>query len=138
MVKAQRVKLSKELSRRDTGRTPCNILDEPTTGLHFHDIEALLGVLPPSCATKANTVVVIEHNLDVIKTADWIVDLARKAATAVAPSWSPARRKTWRPVRSRIPASSWRACCRPPARARNSRCRGHKPDARPPRKVKNA
>ncbi|NEL79315.1 MAG: ATP-binding cassette domain-containing protein, partial [Xanthomonas perforans] len=64
---AQRVKLSKELSRRDTGRT-LYILDEPTTGLHFHDIEALLGVLH-KLRDEGNTVVVIEHNLDVIKTA---------------------------------------------------------------------
>ncbi|MFT3757063.1 MAG: excinuclease ABC subunit UvrA [Pseudoxanthomonas sp.] len=70
---AQRVKLSKELSRRDTGRT-LYILDEPTTGLHFHDIEALLGVLH-KLRDDGNTVVVIEHNLDVIKTADHIVDL---------------------------------------------------------------
>ena len=70
---AQRVKLSKELSRRDTGRT-LYILDEPTTGLHFHDIEALLAVLH-RLRDDGNTVIVIEHNLDVIKTADWIVDL---------------------------------------------------------------
>ena len=70
---AQRVKLSKELSRRDTGRT-LYILDEPTTGLHFHDIEALLGVLH-RLRDDGNTVVVIEHNLDVIKTADWVVDM---------------------------------------------------------------
>ncbi len=70
---AQRVKLSKELSRRDTGRT-LYILDEPTTGLHFHDIEALLAVLH-KLRDDGNTVVVIEHNLDVIKTADWVVDL---------------------------------------------------------------
>ncbi|HQQ58379.1 MAG TPA: excinuclease ABC subunit UvrA [Thermomonas sp.] len=70
---AQRVKLSKELSRRDTGRT-LYILDEPTTGLHFHDIEALLDVLH-RLRNDGNTVVVIEHNLDVIKTADWVVDL---------------------------------------------------------------
>ncbi|WP_058835112.1 excinuclease ABC subunit UvrA [Luteimonas abyssi] len=70
---AQRVKLSKELSRRDTGRT-LYILDEPTTGLHFHDIEHLLAVLH-KLRDDGNTVVVIEHNLDVIKTADWIVDL---------------------------------------------------------------
>ncbi len=70
---AQRVKLSKELSRRDTGRT-LYILDEPTTGLHFHDIEMLLGVLH-KLRDEGNTIVVIEHNLDVIKTADWIIDL---------------------------------------------------------------
>jgi excinuclease ABC subunit A len=70
---AQRVKLARELSKRDTGRT-LYILDEPTTGLHFHDIEQLLAVLH-RLRDKGNTVVVIEHNLDVIKTADWIVDL---------------------------------------------------------------
>ncbi|MDZ4349194.1 MAG: excinuclease ABC subunit UvrA [Xanthomonadaceae bacterium] len=70
---AQRVKLAKELSRRDTGRT-LYILDEPTTGLHFHDIEHLLSVLH-RLRDEGNTVIVIEHNLDVIKTADWIVDL---------------------------------------------------------------
>lgn len=70
---AQRVKLSKELSRRDTGRT-LYILDEPTTGLHFHDIDHLLSILH-KLRDDGNTVVVIEHNLDVIKTADWIIDL---------------------------------------------------------------
>jgi excinuclease ABC subunit A len=70
---AQRVKLAKELSKRDTGNT-LYILDEPTTGLHFHDIEQLLGVLH-RLRDRGNTVVVIEHNLDVIKTADWIIDL---------------------------------------------------------------
>ncbi|WP_257254928.1 MULTISPECIES: excinuclease ABC subunit UvrA [unclassified Endozoicomonas] len=70
---AQRVKLAKELSKRDTGKT-LYILDEPTTGLHFHDIEQLLAVLH-RLRDRGNTVVVIEHNLDVIKTADWIVDL---------------------------------------------------------------
>jgi excinuclease ABC subunit A len=70
---AQRVKLALELSKRDTGRT-LYILDEPTTGLHFHDIDLLLGVLH-RLRDHGNTVVVIEHNLDVIKTADWIVDL---------------------------------------------------------------
>ncbi len=70
---AQRVKLSLELSKRDTGRT-LYILDEPTTGLHFHDIALLLKVLH-KLRDQGNTVVVIEHNLDVIKTADWIIDL---------------------------------------------------------------
>ncbi len=70
---AQRIKLSRELSKRDTGKT-LYILDEPTTGLHFHDIEQLLSVLH-RLREHGNTVVVIEHNLDVIKTADWIIDL---------------------------------------------------------------
>ena len=70
---AQRVKLSRELSKRDTGKT-LYILDEPTTGLHFHDIRQLLQVLH-KLRDHGNTIVVIEHNLDVIKTADWIIDL---------------------------------------------------------------
>lgn len=70
---AQRIKLAKELSRRDTGRT-LYILDEPTTGLHFYDIEQLLQVLH-RLRDHGNTIVVIEHNLDVIKTADWLIDL---------------------------------------------------------------
>ena len=70
---AQRIKLSKELSKRDTGKT-LYILDEPTTGLHFHDIQQLLNILY-RLKSHGNTIIVIEHNLDVIKTADWIVDL---------------------------------------------------------------
>jgi excinuclease ABC subunit A len=70
---AQRVKLALELSKRDTGRT-LYILDEPTTGLHFHDIGLLLKVLH-QLADAGNTIVVIEHNLDVIKTADWLIDM---------------------------------------------------------------
>ncbi len=70
---AQRIKLSRELSKRDTGNT-LYILDEPTTGLHFHDVKQLLEVLH-RLRSQGNTIVVIEHNLDVIKTADWIVDL---------------------------------------------------------------
>jgi len=70
---AQRVKLSLELSKRDTGRT-LYILDEPTTGLHFHDIDLLLKVIH-RLRDQGNTVVIIEHNLDVIKTADWVIDL---------------------------------------------------------------
>src|SRR5205085_10932223 len=70
---AQRVKLASELQKRSTGRT-VYVLDEPTTGLHFEDVRKLLGVLQ-SLADKGNTVIVIEHNLDVVKTADWIIDM---------------------------------------------------------------
>jgi excinuclease ABC subunit A len=70
---AQRVKLAAELQRRATGRT-IYVLDEPTTGLHFEDIRKLLGVLT-RLVDGGNTVIVIEHNLDVIKTADWVIDL---------------------------------------------------------------
>ena len=70
---AQRIKLAKELSKRATGRT-MYILDEPTTGLHFADVEKLLEVLK-KLVDRGNTVVVIEHNLDVIKTADYLIDL---------------------------------------------------------------
>jgi excinuclease ABC subunit A len=70
---AQRVKLSLELSKRDTGRT-LYILDEPTTGLHFHDIKLLLDVLH-RLRDAGNTVLIIEHNMDVVKTADWVIDL---------------------------------------------------------------
>ncbi|HEX2549747.1 MAG TPA: excinuclease ABC subunit UvrA, partial [Gammaproteobacteria bacterium] len=70
---AQRIKLAKELSRRDTGRT-LYLMDEPTTGLHFFDIEQLLKVIH-RLRDAGNTIVIIEHNLDVIKTADWLIDL---------------------------------------------------------------
>ena len=70
---AQRIKLARELSKRNSGNT-MYILDEPTTGLHFHDISLLLNVLH-RLRDKGNTIVVIEHNLDVIKTADWIIDI---------------------------------------------------------------
>jgi excinuclease ABC subunit A len=70
---AQRVKLASELQKRSTGRT-IYVLDEPTTGLHFEDVSKLLGVLH-SLVDKGNSVIVIEHNLDVVKTADWIIDM---------------------------------------------------------------
>ena len=76
---AQRVKLAKELSKRDTGKT-LYILDEPTTGLHFYDIQQLLNVLH-KLREHGNTIVVIEHNLDVVKTADWVIDLGPEGGT---------------------------------------------------------
>ena len=77
---SQRIKLSSELSKRDTGRT-LYVLDEPTTGLHFEDIRLLLGVLN-KLADKGNTVIVIEHNLDVIKVADHIIDIGPEGGDA--------------------------------------------------------
>ena len=70
---AQRVKLAKELSKKDTGKT-IYIFDEPTTGLHLHDVDQLLKIIY-KLRDKGNTVIIIEHNLDVIKTADWIIDM---------------------------------------------------------------
>jgi excinuclease ABC subunit A len=78
---AQRIKLARERSRRDTGKT-LYILDEPTTGLHFHDIAQLLTVLH-RLRDHGNTIIVIEHNLDVIKTADWIIDLGPEGGVGV-------------------------------------------------------
>ncbi|HBK47699.1 MAG TPA: excinuclease ABC subunit UvrA [Xanthomonadaceae bacterium] len=133
---AQRVKLSKELSRRDTGRT-LYILDEPTTGLHFHDIEHLLAVLH-KLRDEGNTVVVIEHNLDVIKTADWIVDLGPEGGHrggTILVTGTPedvaahADSYTGQFLAKMLPAASARPGSRPAAVA-------NKPDALPPRKSK--
>src|SRR5690606_9848014 len=77
---AQRIKLAKELARRATGNT-LYILDEPTTGLHFHDIDVLLKALH-KLVDDGNTMVVIEHNLDVIKTADWVIDMGPEGGDA--------------------------------------------------------
>ena len=130
---AQRVKLSKELSRRDTGRT-LYILDEPTTGLHFHDIEHLLGVLH-RLRDEGNTVVVIEHNLDVIKTADQVVDLGPEGGhrggqiiatgTPEQIAANPASH-TGRFLAKLLPASKAATGSKPAATA--------KPDVLPPRK----
>ena len=90
---AQRVKLATELQRRSTGRT-IYVLDEPTTGLHFEDIRKLLAVLQ-GLVDKGNTVVVIEHNLDVIANADWVIDLGssrseeRRVGKECRSRWSP-------------------------------------------------
>ena len=88
---AQRVKLAAELAKRPTGRT-IYILDEPTTGLHFADVEKLIGVLSRLVST-GNTVLVIEHNLDVIKTADWLIDMGPEGETAGARWYRQGRRR---------------------------------------------
>ena len=108
---AQRVKLATELAKRDTGRT-LYILDEPTTGLHFEDVRLLLEVLH-RLVDKGNSVVVIEHNLDVIKTADWIVDLGPRAGTAGDRWWRRGRPKTWRRRSGATPAA-FSGGCSPP------------------------
>ncbi len=106
---AQRIKLASELSKRSTGQT-LYILDEPTTGLHFEDIRKLLNVLS-RLVDQGNTVLVIEHNLDVIKSADWIVDLGpggrrRRGAR----SWWRGRPSGWPRRRRATPASSSHGC----------------------------
>ena len=107
---AQRVKLSTELSRRATGRT-LYVLDEPTTGLHFADVEKLLEVLH-RLVDGGNTVLVIEHNLDVIKTADWIVDLGPEGGDRGGRIIAEGTPETGRRrPRARRPASTWRASC---------------------------
>jgi len=102
------VKLARELSKRDTGKT-LYILDEPTTGLHFHDIDQLLKVLQ-KLRDHGNTVVVIEHNLDVIKTADWIVDLGPEGGDGggrIIASGTPNRLPVSLPL---TPGATWHDC----------------------------
>lgn len=106
---AQRVKLASELQRRSTGRT-VYVLDEPTTGLHFEDVRRLLGVLH-SLVDKGNTVIVIEHNLDVIKTVDWIIDLGPEGRQRWWSSRLPGDPlRTLPRTRTVIPGHFWHRC----------------------------
>jgi excinuclease ABC subunit A len=119
---AQRIKLAKELSRRDTGQT-LYILDEPTTGLHFHDVAQLLKVLE-RLREHGNTIVIIEHNLDVIKRADWIIDLGPEGGSGGGEIIAAGTPEDVAPKsRARTPASSWPRCCPRSAPARNARRR---------------
>jgi excinuclease ABC subunit A len=107
---AQRVKLATELAKKATGRT-IYILDEPTTGLHFADIEKLLQVLM-KLRDSGNTLVVIEHNLEMIKCADWIIDMGPEVASAVGGSSAPERRKRSPALLTATPASICSRFCR--------------------------
>jgi excinuclease ABC subunit A len=132
---AQRVKLSRELSKRDTGRT-LYILDEPTTGLHFEDIRQLLGVLH-RLRDRGNTVVIIEHNLDVIKTADWIVDLGPEGGSGggeIIATGTPedvasrprTRDASWPDARQEHKVASWRRYWKRRRHQRGKRGQGKK------------
>jgi len=105
---AQRVKLARELSKRDTGQT-LYILDEPTTGLHFHDIQQLLKVLH-QLRDRGNTIVIIEHNLDVIKTADWIVDLGPEGGAGGGRILVTGPRRRFAPIKSLIQHAFYGPC----------------------------
>ena len=122
---AQRVKLAGELQKRSTGRT-VYVLDEPTTGLHFEDIRKLLGVLQ-GLVDKGNTVIVIEHNLDVIKSADWVVDLGPEGGTGgglVVAEGTPEHVAAWRPA---TPAGSSPRCSAGTARPSTAPARRAQP-----------
>ena len=112
---AQRVKLSRELSKRSTGRT-LYILDEPTTGLHFDDIKKLLRVLD-RLVEGGNTVVVIEHNLDVIKTADWVIDMGPEGGDAGGKVVAEGTRSRWPRFARATRVVFWLRCCHIPAPA---------------------
>jgi ATPase subunit of ABC transporter with duplicated ATPase domains len=100
-----RVKLATELSRVETGRT-LYVLDEPTTGLHFEDVRVLLEVLQ-ALVDRGNTVVVIEHNLDVIRAADWIIDLGPEGGDDG--DRAAVRLRSWRAPAARTPGRRWRS-----------------------------
>ena len=125
---AQRVKLSRELAKRATGRT-LYILDEPTTGLHFHDVEQLLHVLH-RLRDEGNTLVVIEHNLDVIKTADWVIDLGPEGGEGGGRIIAPARPRRSPRTRTPGPGSSCARCSRATPRT-GPRRSGRRPHRRP-------
>ena len=107
---AQRIKLSRELSKRATGKT-IYILDEPTTGLHFADIQKLLEVLN-ALRDAGNTIVIIEHNLDVVKSADYIIDLGPEGGAPEAASWLKGRLRRSARQKALIPDSILRRRCR--------------------------
>ncbi len=123
---AQRVKLASELQKRSTGRT-VYVLDEPTTGLHFEDIRKLLLVLQ-GLADKGNTVIVIEHNLDVIKSADWIVDMGPDGGSGGGLVISEGTPEDVAADPAATPGSSWRRCW--PAGAGVVRRHGRRPRPR--------